>query len=234
MGTWGTFLQKDFMLPKLFLPKQIFLYPKGGTSIFLKDPTFPRQAAEKIIFWKPSLKTFNQRLPSDFSGKHLTVPLNVIDKPPATHLKYPAVIPVAFIAMGDRASSAVQTYSALKRGDVKHAHQKIRHSLDYDMRDANKDPTDQTPCGLGTLRIMDIKSPLLAPKDLRLLRLLLHSEEEDGGPEPVQVYIALVFKESVLSLFIIFQVNLSSITDKTLPLFDSSVAGTLEKTLQYK
>ena len=130
MGTWGIFLQKGFLPPKLFLPKQIFLYPKGGTSIFLKDPIFPRQAAEKINFWKPSLKTFDHRLPSDFS---------------------------AVTAMGDRASSAVQTYSGLKHGDVKHAHQKIRHSLDYDMRDANKDP----PCGSGTLRIMDIKSPLL-------------------------------------------------------------------------
>ena len=125
---------------------------KGGTSIFLKDPTFTRQAAEKIIFWKPSLKTFNHRLPSDFSG---TVPLNDTEKPPAAHLKYPVMIPVAITAMGNRANSAVQTCSALNRGDDKHVHQQTRRTSDYDMRDANKDPTDHRPFGSGTLQIRD-------------------------------------------------------------------------------
>ena len=210
MGTWGTFLQKDFLPPKLFLPKQIFLYPKGGTSIFLKDPTFPRQAAEKIIFWKPSLKTFNHRLPSDFSGKQLTAPLNVTEKPPAAHLKYPVMIPVAITAMGNPANSAVQTCSALNHGDDKHAHQQTRRTSDYDMRDANKDPTDHG-----------------------------HQEPppgsywwQQGGCSSSSGVHNFSFKESVFSPCCIFRYDLSSIiyTDKSPSLFECSVAEYLKRT----
>ena len=110
----------------------------------------------------------------------MSAPAKKASKPkaPAAHPKYSVMIAAAITSLKDRtgssrqailkyicanykvdaANSAVRICLALKHGVDKHAHQQTRQSLDYDMRDANKDPTNQRPCGSGTLRIMDINS----------------------------------------------------------------------------
>ena len=80
-------------------------------------------------------------------------------KTPAAHPPYAAMIKAAVKALGDKKGSSRQAILKYICANYKvDAHQQTRQSLDYDMRDANKDPTVFTAT---QTRIMGSKSPLL-------------------------------------------------------------------------